>query len=67
MLKSLGIELEFVSNPVPIGIEELWIKLASRDKLTGKLAADAVCKALKGDILVVKLSPETQIKISVLL
>lgn len=33
MLKNLGIEIEFVSNPVSIGIEKLWTKLASRDSL----------------------------------
>lgn len=33
MLKSLGIELELVSNPVSVGIEEEWTLLRSRDSL----------------------------------
>ncbi len=33
MLKSLGIEIEFVRNPVSIGIQNQWVKLGSRDSL----------------------------------
>lgn len=33
MLKSLGIDIEFVNNPVSVGIEKQWVKLASRDSI----------------------------------
>ena len=33
MLKGLGIDLEFVKNPVSIGIGERWVTLTSRDSL----------------------------------
>ncbi|NCB74533.1 MAG: NAD(P)/FAD-dependent oxidoreductase [Clostridia bacterium] len=33
MLKILGIEMEFTSNPVSIGIENMWVKLNSRESL----------------------------------
>jgi len=33
MLKSLGIDLELVNNPVSIGIEDQWTRLHSRDSL----------------------------------
>ncbi len=33
MLKSLGLEMEFVRNPVSIGIENRWIRLGSRSSL----------------------------------
>lgn len=33
MLKSLGIDMEFTSNPVTVGIENHWVKLSSRDSL----------------------------------
>ncbi len=32
-LKSLGIDMEFVENPVSIGIGDKWVKLVSRDSL----------------------------------
>lgn len=35
MLEDLGIELEFVGNPVSIGIEDRWVKLDSRASLRG--------------------------------
>lgn len=33
MLRSLGIELDFVKNPVSIGIRDQWITLSSRESL----------------------------------
>ena len=33
MLKSLGIEIEFIKNPVSIGIGMRWARLSSRDSL----------------------------------
>ena len=33
MLKSLGLEMEFIQNPVSIGIENKWTRLGSRESL----------------------------------
>jgi len=33
MLKSLGIDMKFVKNPVSIGMEKLWVNLDTRDSL----------------------------------